>query len=100
MHDVPSIQILHGLDHLSHNVSCLPLCEPEHPLTVLLSKMRGMLPHEILEVPIVTVISEQVDVVWSAHGLMEFDDVRVVEAAQYEGLLFQVCDLPRCFIVR
>ena len=100
MHDIPSIQVLHGLDHLSHYVPCLPLCEPEHPLPVLLSAMRGMLPHEILEVTMVTVISEQVDVVGGAHGLMEFDDVRVVEAAQDEGFLFQVCDLLWCFVVR
>ena len=100
MHDVPSIQVLHGLDHLSHYVSSLPLCKPEHPLPILLSAMRGMLPHEILEVPMITVISEQVDVVRSAHGLMESDNVWVVEAAQYEGLFFQVCNLPRCFVVR
>ncbi len=82
MYNVPSIQVLHGLDHLSHYVPCLPLCEPEHPLPVLLTELRGMLPHEILEVSLVTVICQQVDVVWSAHGLVEFYNVRVVEAAQ------------------
>lgn len=99
MHDVPSIQVLHGLDHLSHYVACLPLSEPENSLTVLLTAIRGMLPHEIPKVSLVTVICQQVDVVGSAHGLMESDDVGVVEAAQDEGLLFHVCYLLWCFVL-
>ena len=93
MDDIPSIQVLHGLDHLSHHIPCLALCEPENSLSVLLSALRAVPSHKILKISLVTVVCEQVDVVWSAHGLMESDDVRVVEAAQDEGLLFQVSDL-------